>query len=154
MIAIHRPATPRDVQQLFELRRQSIVGLARNGMSVSGVDAWASNLTVAGMETKIREMEMLVAEIDGRIVGWGAVRGDKLEGLYTSPEFAGQGIGSELLGGLEELMRTRGIQSIHAEASSNAEDFYLHRGYEPLGPRLGDARQMMKRLNSRITEEP
>ena len=150
VIATHRPAMPGDAKQLFELRRQSIVHLAPNGMSISGVEAWAASLTISGMETKIREMDILVAEIDGRVVGWGAVRGDRLEGLYAAPEFAGQGIGSELLSRLEELMRTRGIQSVQAEASSNAEGFYRRRGYEPLGPRVGDARQIVKRLACRI----
>ena len=65
--------------------------------------------------------------------GWGAIRGDRLEGLYTDPEFAGRGIGTELLGVLEGLMRERGILTVRAEASSNAEEFYLRRGYEPVG---------------------
>jgi putative acetyltransferase len=115
-------------------------------MSVSEAEIWARNLSVPDMELKIREMEILVAEINGQVVGWGAIRGDRLEGLYTDPDFAGRGIGTELLSKLEVLMRTRGIRTIRAEASLNAEGFYLRRGYEPLGPRLGAARQIIKRL--------
>ena len=115
-------------------------------MSVSHAKIWAKNLSVAGMELKIREMEILVAEIDGQVVGWGAIRADRLEGLYTDPDFAGRGIGTELLSKLEVLMRTRGIRAIRAETSSNAEGFYLRRGYEPLGPPLGAGRQIIKRL--------
>ena len=89
---------------------------------------------------------MWVAEIDGRPAGWGAIRGDRLEGLYMDPELAGQGIGTALLGLLEARMRTRAVQSMHADASFNAEDFYLRRGYVPGGPRRTDMQPMTKRL--------
>ena len=64
----------------------------------------------------------------------GAIRGDMLEGLYAAPEFAGQGVGAGLLDRLEGLMRDRGIQAVRAEASSNAREFYLRRGYRANGP--------------------
>jgi putative acetyltransferase len=115
-------------------------------MSVSDAEIWAKNLSVLGMELKIREMEILVAEINRQVVGWGAIRGDQLEGLYTDPGFAGRGIGTELLNKLEVLMRTYGIRTIRVEASLNAEGFYLRRGYERLGPPLGAGRQIIKRL--------
>jgi putative acetyltransferase len=115
-------------------------------MSVSQAEIWAANLTVSGMELKIREMEIWVAELNGRMVGWGAIRGDRLEGLYIDPEFAGQGIGTELLTNLEELMRKRDIRTIRAEASSNAEGFYRRHGYEPAGPRVAGAQPLKKQL--------
>ena len=146
VIATHRPATPEDATRLFELRRKSIIAFAPSGMSVLEAEIWAANLTVPGMQLKIREMEIWVAEISGRMVAWGAIRGDRLEGLYTDPEFASQGIGSELLIKLEALMRARGIRRISADASSNAEGFYLRRGYEPTGPRRGEVRQITKLL--------
>lgn len=103
-------------------------------MPKADAQAWASQLTPAGMEQKLRELEVWVAEQDGVIVGWGAIRVDMLEGLYAAPEFAGQGIGAGLLGMLEGLMRDRGFPSVHAEASPNARDFYLRRGYRTTGP--------------------
>jgi putative acetyltransferase len=145
--ATHRIAAREDAQRLFELRRKSIIALAPSGMSKSEARIWASNLTIAGMKTKIREMEIWIAEIDGRVVGWGAIRGDRLEGLYTDPEFASRGIGTHLLGKLEALMRARGTRTIRADASSNAEGFYLRRGYEPDGPPQGGARPMVKRFS-------
>ena len=75
------------------------------------------------MERKLRELEVWVAELDGIVAGWGAIRGDMLEGLYTAPEFAGQGVGAGLLDMLEGLMRERGFPSVQAEASSNARGF-------------------------------
>lgn len=145
----HRKATRRDAKRLFELRRKSILELAPSGMAVAQSERWAVAVTIEGMEQKIREMEVWVAEVKGTIVGWVAMRGDCLEGLYTDPEFAGRGVATELLGLAEQWMRERGIETIRAEASWNSEAFYLRRGYEPAGPRPSDgARPIVKRLVS------
>jgi putative acetyltransferase len=145
-VAAHRPATFADASRLFALRRKSITGLAPRGMSGADAQRWAANLTLSGMEQKLRAMDIWVAEIDGRAVGWGAIRGDRLEGLYTDPEFAGQGIGTALLSLLEAQMRARAVASMHAEASLNAEGFYRRRGYVPTGPRRADVQPIVKRL--------
>jgi putative acetyltransferase len=145
MKAVHRLSTLDDANRLFELRRQSITELAPKGMSIADAASWAEKLTVAGMERKIRELEIWVAEVSETVVGWGAIRADWLEGLYTDPEFAGRGIGTELLGLLEGLMRGRGIPAVRAEASSNAEVFYLRRGYERTGPRTSEGAQPIRK---------
>ena len=98
-------------------------------MPIEETTAWASRLTLAGMERKLRDLEIWVAELDGTVAGWGAIRVDYLEGLYVAPEFAGRGVGEELLGMLEGLMRQRGVPKVRAEASANAVNFYLRRGY-------------------------
>ncbi len=145
----HRPATLDDAERLFEVRRKSIVILAPKAMPVADAQRWAANLTVAGMQRKILALEIWIAEQDGAALGWGAIRGDRLEGLYTEPEFAGVGIGTALLGLLEGLIRARGIPAVHAEASVNAEAFYLRRGYEPNGlPTAEGGRPIVKRLAS------
>jgi putative acetyltransferase len=135
MGAVYRLAMPNDASRLHDIRRRSILELAPPTMPVAEAQAWASQLTPARMEQKLRELEVWVAELDGAVVGWGAIRGDMLESLYAAPEFAGQGVGAGLLGMLEGLMRDRGFPSVHAEASPNARDFYLRRGYRAAGPR-------------------
>jgi putative acetyltransferase len=124
-----------------------ILALAPKKMLTAEAEAWAATLTVAGMEQKIRELEIWVAEVNHAVAAWGAIQGDKLERLYTDPAFAGRGIGTRLLGLLEALMRGRNIAEVHAEASSNAEQFYLRRGYEPAGVRTPEGAQLIsKRL--------
>ena len=131
---VHRLATLDDAPRLFEVRRRSILELAPSGMSVADAKAWAGQLASSGMERKLRELEVWVAERDGAVAGWGAIRCDYLEGLYTAPECAGQGVGAALLDRLETLMRGRGFEAVHAEASPNALSFYLRRGYRVTGP--------------------
>ncbi|MCK1512564.1 GNAT family N-acetyltransferase [Bradyrhizobium sp. 190] len=134
MGAVYRLAMREDASRLYDIRRRSIVELAPPTMPKAEAEAWATKLTPSGMERKLRELEVWVAELDGIVVGWGAIHGDRLEGLYAAPEFAGQGGGAGLLDMLEGLMRDLGFPSVHAEASSNARDFYLRRGYRANGP--------------------
>jgi putative acetyltransferase len=126
---------PDDASRLHDVRRRSILELAPPIMPAEEAETWATQLTLPGMGRKLRELEIWVAELDGTVAGWGAIRGDRLEGLYTAPEFAGRGVGAGLLAMLEGLMRERGLEAVHAEASSNARDFYLRRGYGATGPR-------------------
>jgi putative acetyltransferase len=143
----HRLAMPADAVRLFELRRRSILTLAPREMSRPDAETWAATLNVAGMEQKIRELEIWVAEVDGVIAGWGAIHGNRLEGLYTDPEFVCQGIATGLLELLEALMRQRGIAAVSSQASANAERFYFRRGYEPIADRtLKQGQPMRKRL--------
>ena len=85
MKAVHRLATLNDTNRLFDLRRQSIIKLAAKGMSIEEATRWAEELTVAGMERKICQLEIWVAEVSERVVGWGAIRGDRLEGFVYGP---------------------------------------------------------------------
>ena len=114
----------------------SIAATAQWMAALPEAQAWALRLTQPGMQQKLRELEIWVAELDGRVVGWGAIRGDHLEGLYTAPESAGQGIGAGLLAMLEGLIRERQFPSVRAEASANALAFYLSRGYRANGPQV------------------
>jgi putative acetyltransferase len=147
MGAVYRLAMCKDASGLYEVRRRSILELAPPKISVAEAQAWAAQLTRSGMERKLRELEIWVAELDGVVAGWGAIRDNRLEGLYAAPEFAGQGIGAGLLDMLEGLMRDREFPSVHAEASSNARGFYLRRGYRATGPQTpGNAWPMAKEL--------
>ena len=99
------------------------------------------------MSQRVQEGDVWVVEVADHIVGWVAVRGDYLDALYVDPEHAKQGIGTKLLRMVENELRARGVQAIRANASWNSENFYMRRGYEPLGPRPpDDPRPMQKRL--------
>ena len=132
--AVYRPAMCKDASRLYDIRRRSILELAPPTMPKAEAQTWAAQLTLAGMERKLRELEIWLAELDGTVVGWGAIRADVLEGLYVAAEFTGQGIGAGLLDRLEGLIRDCEFPSVRAEASSNARGFYLRRGYRATGP--------------------
>ena len=143
-----RKATLIDVPHLWQLRRDSIIELAPEGMAIAQAEAWAATLTVTGMEQRFLETEIWVGETDGIIAGWIAMREDYIDGLYTDPRYARQSVGTRLLCLAERLMSERAIQIIRLEASLNAEQFYLRRGYLPTTVRvLNEAIPMEKRLS-------
>ncbi|MHB1204207.1 MAG: GNAT family N-acetyltransferase [Rhodospirillaceae bacterium] len=149
MKLIFRPAEPEDAAQLLELRRASIAVLAPGGMSAARAQVWAANLTLPGMEKKLRGFEVWIAAVEDMPAAWGAIHGNKLEGLYTHPDVAGRGIGTRLLEMLEGLLRERGHVAVRIEASKNAEGFYLKRGYKPAGAPIADeSMPLIKRLVS------
>lgn len=116
-------------------------------MTVTQAELWASKATIDGMRRVLQEKELWVAEADGVIVGWVAFHGDYLDGLYTDPQFVERGVGAQLLDLAEQAMQDNGVQTARADASWNAEEFYLRRGYEPLGPRPPDGpRPLVKRF--------
>lgn len=115
-----RKATRIDVPRLWQLRRDSIIELAPESMATAQAEAWAASLTVAGMEQRFLEAEIWVGETDGIIAGWIAIRGDYIDGLYTGPRYARQGVATQLLGLAERLMSERALQIIRLEASQNA----------------------------------
>ena len=139
MGAVYRPAMRKDASRLYDIRRRSILELAPPTMPAAEAQAWAAQLTLSGMERKLRELEVWVAELDGIVAGWGAIRGDMLEGLYTAPEFAGQGVGAGLLDRLEGLMRDARVPvGAPRGKGSNARGFYLRRGYRATGPQTSE----------------
>jgi hypothetical protein len=56
--AVHRLARLDDASRLFEIRRKSIVELAPPAISIGEAEAWATTLTLSGMERKLRELEI------------------------------------------------------------------------------------------------
>jgi GNAT superfamily N-acetyltransferase len=158
MVSI-RPAVPGDAARLLELRLASILQLASRDLSGVPLVEWASRVTLADMERRIQEMDVWVSEVRDRdpervaaaatIVGWMAVDGDRLEGLYTDPRFERRGIGTALLIAAEDLARSRGGVVLRAEVSRNAEEFYRRQGFVPEGPALPHGAQpVVKRLSA------
>ncbi len=75
---------------------------------------------------------LVVAEADGRIIGFGAIdvnETEQLKWLYLRPEHQRTGTGSQILGRLEEIAWKAGLSSIRLHSAPGAVEFYLRRGY-------------------------
>jgi len=136
-----------DSHALYCLRRDAILELCPPVLSREQAQDWASKHTVDSMFERLCQTEGWVAELDGRVVGWISLKVDYIDGLYVDPRHAGTGIGSNLLRYLEGKLTTRGIASVRTDASLNARDFYLRRGYAPTGLQSsGDSLSLSKTL--------
>jgi putative acetyltransferase len=70
------------------------------------------------------------AEIDGRIVGIGALVLAKSElcACYVAPQATRRGVGSALMHELERIGRDNGLANLEMDSSVTAEPFYLAHG--------------------------
>jgi len=75
---------------------------------------------------------LLVAEMEGTVVGWGALHPaqGELRAIYVHPSHARRGMGALLLRQLEGHASNMGLKKLQLNASMNAEPFYKSQGYE------------------------
>jgi len=76
-----------------------------------------------------RERVCLVAEADGQLIGTAALDGAELATFFVLPEHQGQGIGTRLLGAIEEHALMQGITRITVDSSLTGVAFYGRMGY-------------------------
>jgi putative acetyltransferase len=72
----------------------------------------------------------LIATLQNSPVGFASLKGaDHIDMLYVHPSAVGQGVGAMLCDALEKLAGARGAKSLTVDASDNAQDFFVKRGY-------------------------
>ena len=93
-----------------------------------------------GVQRRMREMLILVAVADGRIVGTigGAADGAEghLRGMAALPEWQGTGVASALLAAIEAHLEKSGCAAVTLDTTEPLERairFYLRNGYSPTG---------------------
>ncbi|KQQ03418.1 hypothetical protein ASG06_07800 [Rathayibacter sp. Leaf185] len=83
---------------------------------------------------------LLVAELDGRVVGYSGTHGEagELYVLFVDPAVGGRGIGRRLLEAAEADLRARGRDEVFLwthDADTRAQHVYASAGYTPTGER-------------------
>ncbi len=73
----------------------------------------------------------LIAEIDGRVVGIGALVPEiaELRACYVAPDASRKGIGTLLVQKIEQVAREHGLKTLDLDATVTAEPFYAAHGY-------------------------
>jgi GNAT superfamily N-acetyltransferase len=95
---------------------------------------------------QIANGQVIVAELDGAIVGFAAVVGGELDGLFVEPDLWGRGIGRTLVDAAAYEARQRGL-SLTVIASPSARLFYESCGFTVEGEeqtRFGVALRMSR----------
>jgi GNAT superfamily N-acetyltransferase len=97
-------------------------------------------------EGQIANGQVIVAELEGEIVGFAAVVGGELDGLFVDPDLWGRGIGRTLIDAATREARNRGL-ALRVIASPSARRFYQSCGFTIEGEtktRFGPALLMTK----------
>jgi putative acetyltransferase len=136
MPVLIREMRPGDARIFLEVHHAAVRGLAANDYPVEVIDAWAPlpilDNHVAAVRSNPDGEYRLIAEIDGQVVGIGALVATNIElrACYVRPESSRKGVGSALVREIERKARELGVTLLEADSSLNAQPFYAAHGYE------------------------
>lgn len=135
MTIVVRKMEERDAGLFLEVHHAAVRGTAAKDYSPRVIAAWASlPITPARIADVVanpdREVR-LIAELDGTIVGIGAVvlASSELRACYVLPVAGRKGVGTALVRALEDIARCAGLTELNLDSSTTAEPFYAARGY-------------------------
>jgi fructose-1,6-bisphosphatase/inositol monophosphatase family enzyme/GNAT superfamily N-acetyltransferase len=130
-------------------------------------DVAANSDPLRHLATLLRRSDarVVVAEVDGRVAGFAEIQarptsiGDAYEAwlgaLAVADAFRGRGIGSALLGAVDDAARELGCSRIELESSEwrdEAHAFYRERGYDERTPARRFRRQVPERRHASLEE--
>ncbi|MBW0006562.1 MAG: GNAT family N-acetyltransferase [Sphingomonas sp.] len=136
-----RLARPEELEELEELQRRASLELSEyRDQLLANPDA------IHLPPAQIANGQVIVAEIEGEIVGFAAVVGGELDGLFVEPDLWGGGIGRVLVDAATHEARKRGL-ALKVIANPRARRFYENCGFSVEGEeqtRFGPGFRMTK----------
>ena len=126
-----RPFLAADVPILAAIFIAAVEELTADDYSEAQREAWAGAAEDEQRFGKRLASELtLVATLRNSPVGFASLKGaDHIDMLYVHPGATGQGVAAMLCDALEKLARGRGAKSLTVDASDNAQEFFVKRGY-------------------------
>ena len=130
-----------DAQNIARIHYRAIHEIASNNYSEKILNAWGRSLSKEELakreENFARRIKqeasiIVVAEIDGKIAGFGEVslQEDELTALYVNPDFKRQGVGTAIARNLESRAKQSGSKYLKLHSSLTAESFYKRNGFQ------------------------
>ena len=140
-IIILRLAEPEEHDELEELQRRASLELDEyREQLLANPDA------IHVPPAQIANGQVIVADMEGVIVGFASVVGGELDGLFVDPDLWGRGIGRALVDAATHEARNRGL-ALMVIASPSARGFYEKCGFAVEGDaqtRFGPALRMTR----------
>ena len=126
-----RPFLPADTVALRELFAQSIEELTQDDYDEEQRVAWVLEAADAdAFAQRLGQMLTLVVQIEGEYLGFASLKDNKIiDMLFVHPYYTGEGVGTALVAALEKIAAARGAETISADASDAAGEFFGKLGY-------------------------
>lgn len=125
-----RLARPEDLDRVIELQTQALEILSSTHYDAQQIQA----LVTGQAAWRGRDEVIFLAESAGELVGFSGLSTQRpqITAVYTHPQFARQGVGTQVLQALETAAIEKRYLSIWVISSLTATDFYQARGYKLL----------------------
>ena len=120
-----------DADATLGVFRRAVHGTARGDYSPAQLAAWApQDLGPEGWAARRREAGTVVAEVDGRVVGFTDLGpAGHIGMLYVDPSVARTGVASALLENAVSTALAQGLRELTAHASLTARPFFERHGF-------------------------
>jgi ribosomal protein S18 acetylase RimI-like enzyme len=125
-----RKAEELDAVPIHELHLRSVRQLCSTVYSTEIIEGWLKNRAPEGYLNGIRKGEMYVAEIGGRMVGFGHAVPGEIAAIYVDPAFTRRSIGSLLVENGMEMAKTGTSGTIIIVSTLNACPLYEKCGFK------------------------
>lgn len=128
---MRRSATSADLAQLWEVRTRAVRASCADHYPPAVIDTWCASAAPASLPLLVQTGGAVVAEEEGRVVGYAVlnVTTGEIDAAFVEPSHQGRGIALQLLRQLETLARGRGLLRMFLSASLNAVPFYERAGF-------------------------
>lgn len=125
-----RPADARDLDALFEVHQASVRQLCAGAYSAQHIEQWFEGRSPQIYQPLLEQGNLWLAHVRERAVGFVGTTPGEIVSLFVAPDWAGQGLGRELLHrGLADAARQH-PGPITAVATLNAVGFYARHGFK------------------------
>lgn len=122
-LTLYKERPPELIEALVKVWRRSVEA-THTFLSEGDIDGLAPLVKEALEQIPV----LVVARKAGMPAGFMGIADGKIEMLFLSPDYAGQGTGRRLV---EEAVRTYGVRYVDVnEQNPNARGFYEHMGFE------------------------
>jgi putative acetyltransferase len=130
MIAL-RPASPEDLPLLWELRMRAVGHACAAHYGEAVLAAWLASPAPVSLHHLVARGGGIVAEEDGRLLGYGVLNGasGEVDALFVESAQHGRGTGALLMRAVEDAARAAGCARLFLSASLNAVPFYQRAGF-------------------------
>ncbi|CAN5270076.1 GNAT family N-acetyltransferase [soil metagenome] len=126
-----RPYLPYDTPVLAAIFVASIIELTSDDYSENQQAAWAAAAEdEVAFGKRLASQLTLIGTLQNAPVGFASLKGaDQIDLLYVHPNGVLHGVAAMLCDALEKLAGARGAARLTVDASDNAQEFFLKRGY-------------------------
>jgi len=127
-----RAATAADALPIIAIHTRSIRALCSDDYRKEQLEAWIGNRNPEDMAARLAMRPFLVAELDGKQIGYAAYNPDSREllAVFVDPDYARQGVASMMMFQLLADARANGLTSLWLDSSLTAVPFYESFGFK------------------------